>query len=80
MATKTISVDLRAYERLRRARQSEHESFSQVIHRASWPNSRATCGDLRNMLREEKLYVSPKEIELMDEAQRGDEPPQSRWS
>lgn len=34
--TKTISIDLEAYERLRRARRSRSESFSMVIKRATW--------------------------------------------
>ncbi|NIP92834.1 MAG: hypothetical protein GWO24_04960, partial [Akkermansiaceae bacterium] len=37
MATKTISIDLEAYERLRRARRTRTESFSNVIKRAVWP-------------------------------------------
>jgi hypothetical protein len=36
MATKTISVDFEAYQRLREARLRPDESFSQVIRRARW--------------------------------------------
>jgi hypothetical protein len=37
MATKTISIDLEAYERLSQARRTPRESFSRVIKRAIWP-------------------------------------------
>ena len=36
MATKTISLELDAYEKLKMARRSEHESFSEVVRRARW--------------------------------------------
>jgi len=36
MATKTISIELDAYEHLRRARRHERESFSSVVRRANF--------------------------------------------
>ena len=50
MATKTISIDLEAYERLRRARVSRTESFSMVIKRATWPTPARTAGALLEAL------------------------------
>jgi len=38
MATKTISLELDAYERLRRAKRTERESFSEVVRRAVFPD------------------------------------------
>ncbi len=46
MATKTISVNLEAYDKLVEARSTEKESFSKVICRAEWPPPRGTAGDL----------------------------------
>ena len=46
MSTKTISIDLEAYERLSRARLSPKDSFSRVIKRAKWEMPAKTCGDL----------------------------------
>jgi len=42
MATKTISLDLEAYERLVRARQRSNESFSNVVKRAIWADETRT--------------------------------------
>ena len=36
MATKTITLELDAYEKLRNAKKSDRESFSQVVRRARW--------------------------------------------
>ena len=52
MATKTISIDLEAYDRLRRARRSPDESFSKVIKRAEWPVPPRTAGALLAALAE----------------------------
>ncbi len=37
MATKTISLELDAYEKLKIAKRSERESFSEVVRRAVFP-------------------------------------------
>jgi hypothetical protein len=42
MATKTIRLELDAYEKLRRARRSPRESFSSVVRRARWDEPGAT--------------------------------------
>jgi hypothetical protein len=42
MAVKTISLELDAYERLRKAKRSERESFSAVVRRARWDDDAAT--------------------------------------
>jgi hypothetical protein len=42
MATKTISLELDAYERLRKAKRSDRESFSEVVRRARWDDAAST--------------------------------------
>lgn len=42
MATKTITLELDAYEKLRKAKRSERESFSEVVRRARWEDAAAT--------------------------------------
>jgi predicted CopG family antitoxin len=79
MATKTISVDLEAYEALSKARLSPKESFSQVIRRARWTDRAKTCDDLLKAL--PGMPAAPDEvIRRLDEAQSADLPPDSPWS
>lgn len=78
MATKTISIDLEAYDRLRRARLSPDESFSRVIKRARWRDERKTAAGLLSALREAPL-PDPAVLERLDEAQRTDAPPEDPW-
>ena len=51
MATKTITLELDAYEKLKRAKRGPRESFSSVVRRARWDESPA-AGHLLDALRE----------------------------
>lgn len=74
MATKTISIDLEAYEALSRARRSPRDSFSQVIKRARWAEKKRTCGDLLAAL-DDMPMVDEEILEHLERAQREDAAP-----
>lgn len=78
MATKTISIDLEAYERLRRARRSPNESFSRVIRRAVWLDQGKTCGAFLEVL-ERIPPMSDEAIGHLERAQKEDRPPEDSW-
>jgi predicted CopG family antitoxin len=80
MATKTISLRLDAYERLRRARQSPDESFTQVILRAQWPDLGLTARELRAVYRGEGPFLDDEARDRIDEAKRLDAPPADKWT
>jgi predicted CopG family antitoxin len=74
MATKTISIDLEAYERLNRARLGAAESFSRVIKRATWQQQGKTCGALLAALT--GLPVADEAVlKRIEAAQAADSPP-----
>jgi Uncharacterized conserved protein len=79
MATKTISIDLEAYERLRAARCEPKESFSRVIKRAEWHQSGKTCGSL---LADMKDMPAANEdvLKRLEQAQGEDAAPDNAWS
>ena len=78
MATKTISIDLEAYERLVKARIDPKESFSKVIHRAEWPEPARTCEAMLELL--SKLDPLDQEtLDRLEAAQSEDLPPDSKW-
>jgi predicted CopG family antitoxin len=78
MATKTISIDLEAYERLRRARLAPDESFSRVIKRARWRNELKTAAGLLGAL-EEAPPPDPAVLDRLVEIQRTDVAPEDPW-
>jgi hypothetical protein len=78
MATKTISIDLEAYERLRRARLSRSESFSRVIKRATWPPPPHSAGALLDALAEVPT-LDEETLDRLEQAHEADRPPEDPW-
>lgn len=79
MASKTISVSVEAYERLRRARRSESESFSQVVMRATWPEVAVTAGELLERLAADGALLEDDELDRIEAANRDDRPAEDKW-
>jgi len=79
MATKTITIDLAAYEKLRRSRLRPSESFSQVIKRGRWERVRSTGRALLQVL-EDAPIVDEDILERLEQNQRADAPPGDAWT
>lgn len=80
MPTKTISVRIEAYEKLKRARRYEGESFSEVVLRARWPEETITAEGLAKRYREEGPFFDEEEIERVEGLKREDRPPEDKWA
>jgi predicted CopG family antitoxin len=80
MATKTISLRLEAYERLRHARRFPDESFSEVILRATWPEQTLTGEELLVRCREHGPFFTEDELDRIAELKRDDQAPQDKWA
>ena len=78
MATKTISIDMEAYERLRSARRSPDDSFSKVIKRAVWPPAPRTAAAVLAAF-DGLPVMSETELDRLDAAQLADPVPEDRW-
>ncbi|MEO6715213.1 MAG: hypothetical protein ABIM89_17575 [Mycobacteriales bacterium] len=81
MASKTITLKLEAYNRLRAARPYPTESFSEVVLRANWPADTITGRELM------ELYRSGRRPRLSEEAlaelaamNAADAPPDDPWA
>lgn len=79
MATKTISLRVEAYERLKRSKRFPGESFSDVVLRASWPEETLSAGELLRRCRERGAIFSLEELDRIERVKREDQPPQDKW-
>ncbi len=79
MATKTITLELDAYEKLRSAKRPG-ESFTAVIRRADLPTPGITGRELLAYLEKHGPSFTEAELDEMDEAQRLDTPPRDLWA
>lgn len=79
MATKTISLEIDAYERLR-ASKKPGESFSAVVRRAQFPDSVPTGKDLLEWMKQGGSGASKAYLDEVEEAEKNDQPPDDPWA
>lgn len=79
MATKTISLRVEAYEKLRRARRFPGESFSEVVLRARWPEESLTGAQLLERYRDHGPFFSEEGLDRMERLKAEDRPPEDKW-
>jgi len=84
MATKTISLELDAYERLRKARRTPSESFSSVVRRAIFPGTPCTAGEVlevaRRRIAEGKSLLPAESLDRLEAAQKNPRFSESHWT
>ena len=79
MATKTITLALDAYEKLRQAKRGG-ESFTEVVRRAVWLDTPATGEMLLNYYRKGGSGVSEKYLDAVEAAAGQDPIPDDPWA
>jgi predicted CopG family antitoxin len=80
MATKTISLRVEAYERLRRARLRPDESFSDVVMRAHWAERGMTAGELREVYGVSGALLTDEELHSVEDAKAAEVPSEDKWT
>lgn len=77
--TKTITLELDAYEKLRQAKRGG-ESFTEVVRRAVLVDSPLTGESLRDYLRKGGSGVSDRYLDSVEEAANHDSIPDDPWA
>lgn len=78
MATKTISLELDAYDKLRAAKRGR-ESFSSVVRRAVIPGKSRNGAEIIAYFGSEGPFFSDEELDAMEAVSDRDEPPTNSW-
>lgn len=83
MATKTISLELDAYERLAAARIEPREPFSSVVRRAHWEKPAMTGAMVlayaQQVMRDGSCPLTEADLDAMDDAQATPRISPSKW-
>ncbi len=80
MSTKTISLRVEAYEKLRLARTRPNESFSDVVMRARWEEQTVSGGELLALVRERDPVYGSDDLDVIDEMKSAGKAPADKWS
>ncbi len=80
MASKTISLSLEAYERLRRHRRSPGDSFSQIVMRAKWEEDTITAAELLESWQRRDPVYSLHELDRIEAAKMAEPPAEDKWT
>ena len=79
MPTKTITLEIDAYEKLRAAKRGG-ESFTEVVRRAVIPESAPTGSSLRDHFRMGGARVSDEYLDTVERAAANDPTPDDPWA
>jgi hypothetical protein len=79
MATKTITLEIDAYEKLRRAKRPG-ESFTAVVRRVELPTPEFSGKDLLAYLHKHGACMTEDQLDELDENQLLDAPPVDHWA
>ena len=80
MATRTVSVTIEAYDKLRRARRYPTESFTQVILRATWPEDTITAAELLSRLDRIPEPFTADGLDAIERAKAEQREPENKWT